>query len=256
MFTQVPSKFRYPFYGTMHWYVVEKYHSQLAKIGGGRSNSPPLPSIDDQVGGAIKEREDEEDPSRPLSLAPINNRKWLKGVTLKKVQVGANKCSGDFVESALPYLSLFEKDGLLALVHEMLRSDLFIPDAPPTYPNPKQLLKELEEQLRCRNVERMCAGRPTGIGLVPAPVSRGSDRVSRARSGAGSPRKRGKRTCGEDDKSKGVKVQKKEVQISKRKVSSKRKRKPLIVSVPKSLLKGGLEGDRGENLQNISGCHG
>ena len=234
----------------MHWYVLEKYHSQLAKLsksGGGRT-SPPLPSTEDQLGGA-NEEEEEEDPSRPLSLVPINNRKWLKGVALKKVQVGAKKSSSDFVEVALPYLSVFERDGLLALIHEMLKSDLFIPDAPPTYPNPKQLLEELKEQLQCSSVEKMCAPRPTGVGLVPAaPEDRGSGRVSRGKSGTGTPRKRGRKVCGEDDESKGVKVQKKDTQTSKRKVTSKRKRKPLLVSVPKSLMKGSLDGEREEKI--------
>ena len=271
----------------MHWYVVERYHSQLAKLdktwredGRGRS-SPPLPSTEDQVGGAYyameaaardqvggandaeeaTAREGEEDPSQPLSLVPINNRKWLKGVALNKVQVsgtssGSRRSSVDFAESAQPYLSVYERDGLLALVQEMLGSELFIPDAPHTNSNPKQMLKELSEQLQCSNVERTCAARPTGVGLVPAqPVSRGSGHVGSRKKGAssttnGTPRKRGRKV--DEDGVKRVKVQKKDEKTSKRKAASKRKRKPLLVSVPKSLMKSALGEDREEIAQDCS----
>ena len=252
----------------MHWYVVERYHSQLARLGGktwGERSSPSLPSMEDQVGGANDAEEvagegaGEEDPSQPLSSVPINNRKWLKGVALKKVQVGgARRSSVDFAESAQPYLSMYERDGLLALIQEMLGRELFIPDAPHTYLNPKQLLEELNEQLQCSSVERMCATRPTGVGLVPAPlVSRGSDCVGSRKKGgssatgaSGTPRKRGRKV--DEDSAKSVKVQKKDEKISKRKVASKRKRKPLLVSIPKLLVKGGLDGGRGESSQNSS----
>jgi hypothetical protein len=245
----------------MHWYVVERYHSQLAKLGKteGRS-SPPLPTTVDQVGGAnVIEAEaatvvgeEEEDPSQPLSSVPINNRKWLKGVALNRVQVssGTRRSSVDFAESAQPYLSTYERDGLLALIQEMLGNELFIPDAPHTYPNPKQLLEELKEQLQSSSVERVCTSRPTGVGLVhPQPVSRGSGHIGSRKKGGGSsgtPRKRG-RKVDEDGIAKGVKIQKKDEEMSKR------KRKPLLVSVPKSLLmKGALGGEREVMSQNGS----
>ena len=258
---QVPSKFRYPFYGTMHWYVVERYHSQLAKLsntGGEGRNSPPLPTKDDQVGGA-NDGEEEEDPSQPLSSVPINNRKWLKGVALDKVQVSGGttrRSSIDLIaESAQPYLSTYERDGLLALVQEMLGAgELFIPDAPHTYPNPRQLLEELRDQLQCSGVEKVCASRPTGVGLVPTqPISRrGSGSIRRRKKGgsdAGSPRKRGRKV--DEDGTKSVKVQKKDEKLSKRKVVRKRKRKPLLISLPKSLMmRGALSGEREEISQN------
>ena len=209
------------------------------------------------MGGANMEMR-EEDPSQPFSSAPSNNRKWLKGVALKKVLVsGAKKCSNDFAESAQPYLSMYERDGLTTLIQEMLMSDLFIPDVPHTCPNPKQLLEELQEQLQCSSVEKMCATRPTGVGLIPAPVSRGSGRVgSRRKRGSnnasnGSPRKRGRKEC-DDGEAKSVKIQQKDEQTLKRKVASKRKRKPLLVSVPKSLMKSVLDRDREETVQNGS----
>lgn len=249
----------------MHWYVVEQYHRQLAKLGktgGGERNSPPLPSTEDSKIGRANMEVGEEDPSQPLSSAPINNRKWLKGVALKKVLVsGAKRNSGDLAESAQPYLSVYERDGLLALIQDMLKSDLFVPDAPHTYPNPKQLLEELKEQLQCNNVEKVCATRPTGVGLVPAPVSRGSGRVGSRRKGGsnsasgGTPRKRARKIC-DAGEAKGMKVQKKDEQTSKRKVVSKRKQKPLLVSVPKSLVKSALDGGREEMLQNGSQGNG
>ena len=204
---------------------------------------------------AAREGAEEEDQSQPLSSVPINNRKWLKGVALKKVQVsGTRRSSVDSAESAQPYLSMYERDGLLALIQEMLGKELFILDTPHTCPNPKQLLEELSEQLQCSNVERMCAPRPTGVGLIPAPlVSRGSDHVgSRKKGGSsatgGTPRKRGRKI--DEDSTKSVKVQKKDDKTSKRKVASKRKRKPLLVSLPKSLMKGTLGGEREEISQN------
>lgn len=268
LYLQVPSKFRYPFYGTMHWYVVERYHSQLAKlgnIGGEGRNSPPLPTAEDQVGGAnnavVAGEGEGEDPSQPLSSVPINNRKWLKGVALDKVQVSSGttrRSSVDLIaESAQPYLSTYERDGLLALVQEMLgASELFIPDAPHTYPNPKQLLEELRDQLQCSSVERVCASRPTGVGLVPTqPISRsGSGSIRRRKKGGsstasgGTPRKRGRKV--DEDGTKSVKVQKKDEKMSKQKIARKRKRKPLLVSLPKSLMMKG--GEREERSQNGS----
>lgn len=252
----------------MHWYVVERYHSQLAKLsktggGGGVGGrcSPPLPSTDDQMGGANDAEKETaaapegEDPSQPLSSMSINNRKWLKGVALNKVQVsGARRNSIDVAESAQPYLSTYERDGLLALIQEMLGSELFIPDTPHTCPNPRQLLEELSEQLQCSNVERMCAVRPTGVGLVPPvqPVSRGGGGMgSRKNRGnvsasSGTPRKRG-RKVDDEDSTKSVKAQKKDGKISKRKVALKRRRKPLLVSLPKSLMKGSFDGEREES---------
>ena len=207
----------------MHWYVVERYHSQLSRLGrakGGRS-TPSLLSSE-------QEGEEEEDASKTLSLGVQVNRKWLKGVTLKKVQVGAKKGSAELTEShTLPFLSVYEREGLLALIQQMLKSDLFIPDAPPTYADPKEVLRELRDQLQCSNVERTCALRPTGVGVV-SPLA--GNRQSRTKT----PQKRKRKV--DEMAGKGVKVQKTDKPTTVRKATMKRKQKPLVVSVPKSLL--------------------
>ena len=207
----------------MHWYVVERYHSQLSRLGGakGGRSTPSLPSTE-------QEGEEEEDVSKTLSLGVQVNRKWLKGVTLKKVQVGTKKGSADLMEShTLPFLSVYEREGLLALIQEMLKSDLFIPDAPPTYADPKEVLRELRDQLQCSNVERTCALRPTGVGVV-------SPLAGNTQSRTKTPQKRKRKI----DKmaGKGVKVKKIDKPTTTRKANMKRKRKPLVVSVPKSFF--------------------
>ena len=225
----------------MHWYVVERYHTQLTKLGRveRRGTSPPV-SLEQDI--------EEDDASKSLSSAPIN-RKWLKGVALKKVQVGTMKCGSDLVESPLevkPFLSVYERDGLLALIQQMLNGNLFLPDVPPTYPNPKEVLEELKDQLQCSSVEKLCAERPTGVALTPAPFGNSMSRVR----GNTTPRKRKRKLDGE---SQGVKVQKKETPSNKR---SKRKRKPLVVSVPKSVMTPATEDreEKGVCNNNSSMC--
>ena len=173
------------------------------------------------------------DTSKPLSSGAQGNRKWLKEVTLKKVQVCSKKSSGDLTESHTPpFLSAYEKDGLLGLVQQMLKTDLFVPDAPPNYTNPKEMLMELQEQLRSPNMEKICAMRPTGVGVV-SPLTSKRTRASIK------PRKRRREIDETNETSlEGMKVQKKGTPTMKLKATAKRKRKqkPLVVSVPVSLM--------------------
>ena len=234
----------------MHWYVVEMYHRELAKLGGAEGqSSPSLPCTE-------MEEEMGEEASKFLSSGSLINGKWLKEVKLKKVQVGAKKCVADSAEStALPFLSVYEKDGLLVLIQQMLKGDLFIPDAPPTLTNPKEVLRELADLLQSSTIEKLCALRPTGVGVVSAPVVNHTRRTK----GSTTPKKR-RRKVEESVHREGVKVQKKDTPTRKRKPALKKRQKPLLVSLPMSAitldqlvggaLPGGSSADQHENSGN------
>ena len=205
----------------MHWYVVEQYHRQLATLGGARERTAtPLSCSEEEV-------DEDGDTSKTLSLI---NRKWLKEVSLKKVSMGSKKSSAHSSESPLPFLSIYERDGLVTLIQQMLKGELFPLDAPPTFTNPKELLRELEDQLQSSNTEKLCASRPTGVGVVP-PLSPSCPRKPRS---SGSPQKRRRKVDG-DGSQEGTKVLKKDSQSpsTKRKRGVvKRKRRSLVVSLP------------------------
>lgn len=217
-------KFRYPFYGTMHWYVIERYHNQLAKLGGaGGRSTPPLPSVD----------QEEEDASKSLSSGAQINRKWLKGVALEKVQVRSKKCGADSAESpVLPFLSTYEREGLLSLIQQMWKCDLFMSDVPPSFTNSEEMLRELEDQLRSSNTEGICTVKPTGVGVVTPPISK-CQRKIRSSSTPGKRRRKMETDCFQE----GEKVMRQDNQNTKRKLTTrKRRRKPLVISLPKSVM--------------------
>ena len=222
----------------MHWYVVERYHTQLAQLGGARERSTtPLPCPDQEVG-------EDGDTSKTLSLI---NGKWLKGVSLKKVHVGSKKRSN---ESAPPFLSIYEREGLLMLIQQMLKRELFSLDAPPTFTEPEELLRRLMEQLECsKEGLGLCASRPTGVGVV-SPLTGGRLRKHRSST---SPKKRRRKTEG-DAFHEGAKMLKRETSLTTKRRTKRKRRKSLVVSLPTKYImiaagdgdiRGGSQSDNG-----------
>ena len=74
---QVPLKLRYPFYGSTHWYVLQRYVEALRGLMGGRAKS--------------------RDSSKSVSPS----RQWLKEIPMERMCVAAgnlSQCNGDEIE--------------------------------------------------------------------------------------------------------------------------------------------------------------
>lgn len=149
MCIKVQGKFRYPFYGTLHWYIVEKYHQQLSQLG--------VQSIDRTI-----EKE---------SNASLTGR-WLVSVKLKKLPVG-NSMSKRYdpppykgIPLTPPYMTPNEREGLMLLVKKMRDDFLFSGDVPPSISNPRGILECLLAQLQNPLLHTVCSSEPNGTSLL------------------------------------------------------------------------------------------
>ncbi len=68
-----------------------------------------------------------------------------------------------------PFLSSYEKEGLLALIQQMEERQLFERDA--CVPQPSRLLEHLKSQLNSPLLDSVCSGGPNGLGLIYPPPS-------------------------------------------------------------------------------------
>lgn len=144
--SQVQSKFCYPFYGPLHWYVVEKYYTQLSYLGvqpccAESSDKPRLPG------------------------------KWLKSVRLEKLPITRHKeATEEIIKTRTPqtppYFSPLEREGLMLLVRRMREEGLFSKDVPPSISNPEKILDCLWSQLHSPTLQSVVSEVPNGLSLL------------------------------------------------------------------------------------------
>ena len=140
------SKFLFPLYSHIHWYLVRELH---------------------ELFNTLEAHVDKMTDTQEIALPPYHT--WLKAVSVKKLsqkdykKLGIklskekendrkdrnlkteNEVSGK--NSYLPYLSQIEKDGFLLLVKKMKDKKLFSEDVPSCIYHPGLLLERLEVQL-------------------------------------------------------------------------------------------------------------
>ena len=201
-FFKVPSKFRYPFYGTIHWYMLHKYYKELKHVG-------------------VKPSSEGENPINDVILihsSPISdtsncqtskNARWLKEVSVEKMSMASlDNLSSDEYSSDIaspdttstvhtstpphsyqshmcstpshlhqPHISATETEGLLTLVQRMKDDELFHLDAPPSLAiSSTDLLTWLASQLRSPLLTQLCSIQPTGASLLHIGERSGSKR--------------------------------------------------------------------------------
>ena len=70
-----------------------------------------------------------------------------------------------------PYLSSFEKEGLVTLIQQMRKEHLFDPTACTSQTSASQLLNQLESQLNNPLLKTVCSREPNGVCLLTPPLS-------------------------------------------------------------------------------------
>ena len=197
-------KLKYPFYGSIHWYMLLKYAQELRKLVN------------------FKHKEDTADDSGQEFDTP--NRRWLKEIPVAKLALPTSDekelVSSDSINMELenrvivpspqatatyslpcevselkaptppgsmdvpiesnvkniarkmydsstckPYLSTYERGGLLLLVQKM-KNNLFSHDIPVSFPPTSDLLTDLEQLLQTAMSEERSSHEPTGVGVL------------------------------------------------------------------------------------------
>ena len=190
---QVPAKFRYPFYGTIHWYAILRYsqalHSlreagvrrpqngkwlksvavarEIVTVGGpSAQNVKWLQSVTVEKLPLLPTSNSSEEI--PLECPPIsqetevNTTDWATWVKSEAPSSG-NSPSQDHLK---PHLSDYEREGLLHLLTKMVEENLFEHEAPPSISQPRSLLDTLRCQLESTSLHTSLSPRPTGVALL------------------------------------------------------------------------------------------
>jgi len=147
---------KYPFYGTIHWYVLQQYALELKKLSACKGEGP--------------------DGSDNL----VNEKcQWLKGVSIEKYSLNPSKSVAESLEvvspqevqaslnsaGQKPHFSNHERGGLLLLVQKM-KNNLFEQDLPPSIDSASELLCEIEMLLNSKMSDKYSTSEPSGIGIL------------------------------------------------------------------------------------------
>ncbi|XP_011404618.2 PREDICTED: uncharacterized protein LOC100632164 [Amphimedon queenslandica] len=159
---KVQGRFKYPFYGTLHWYLIERYHLQLSRLG--------VEPMSDS--GTMTDT-----PTSSSSSMNIPGR-WLVSVKLKKLATGGHAhFSSHFSQKPgegapyrdymmKPFLNDNEKAGLVYLVNKMKEDNLFSGDVPPSISDPRGILERLSKQLQNPLLDSTLSDKPTDVSVL------------------------------------------------------------------------------------------
>lgn len=205
LFIQVPLRLRYPFYGSIHWYVLSKYAQELRQFivrkKRGR-NSTSTEESDCQNGsrhwlkevavkkcgtfpspGPMHYVEDATTTVVTTSLAdtsleftteftsqpPLKNSEGVAVTSLTPEETGDEDLSLQIRSCSptmpKPHFSNHERGGLLLLVQKM-KSNLFQPDIPISINSSSDLLMDIEDLLQSAMSEKTSSLEPSGVGIL------------------------------------------------------------------------------------------
>ena len=171
---QVPLRLQYPFYGSIHWYVLAEYMAALEKI---KKELPPKGQSSSDLTSTSNVRWLKEISVERLALASAESQCSKKVIVRKKysgaLQISYSVHAEPEVSETLatkpclvkPHLSSHERGGLLLLLHKM-KNSLFQMDVPESISSPSDVLSSLQQLLLSPLSSEVYSYEPSGLGLL------------------------------------------------------------------------------------------
>lgn len=201
----MPSKFRFPFYGSIHWYTLRKYYKELKKIGikphHEHDLNEKIETENEQKGArwlkeVSVERMSVSSRGSSISVSPVHSVEGIASPILSATStlsqqhtspasISSQSCQSTPISSldsaSHSYISSIEIDGLLTLLKKVQEEDLFLTESPPDFADPRSLASLLVSQLKSSKIKAILPTKPTGVSLLQQKSQKGLKLENRKR---------------------------------------------------------------------------